>query len=321
MQIPKPAVALAVLGGLAYGVVARLAFDDPDGTIPGMAAMTLAFIVLVPLATGYLSVELNHRAAKPVRRTLMLPMLTILACMAFMLGSGLEGLICIILILPLFLVFATLGGALNVRVRRHARTRRMHAAGLAAVLLLPYAAAPLESRVPLPDARRTVESRVRIRADAATVWRHVVLPADIRPAENQTRLAHRIGFPHPVTAALSREGVGAHRDAIFEGGITMRETVTEWVPERRMRFVIDPLNVPPEALDEHVRVGGPYFDLLEGAYEIVPVAPGEVELRLWTTHRLSTHFNLYAGFWTELMMAQIQDNLLHVVRTRAEADA
>jgi hypothetical protein len=40
-----------------------------------------------------------------------------------------------------------------------------------------------------------------------------------------------------------------------------------------------------------------------------------------TTHRLSTHFNLYAGFWTGLLMRQIQENLLHVIRIRAEAGA
>lgn len=51
----------------------------------------------------------------------------------------------------------------------------------------------------------------------------------------------------------------------------------------------------------------------------MPQGEGRVELRLRTTHRLSTHFNLYAGFWTNPLMRQIQENLLHVVRTRSEA--
>ena len=72
-------------------------------------------------------------------------------------------------------------------------------------------------------------------------------------------------------------------------------------------------------LDQHVTVGGEYFDVLDGTYEIVPVAPGEVELRLWSTHRLSTHFNSYAALWTDFVMRQIQGNILQVVRDRAEA--
>jgi len=317
MRLPIPGVAAAVLSGVAYGVVARLAFES-ESPLVGFGAMTFAFVVLVPAAVGYLSVTVN-RGPDRARRVVLIPALSVIASLWFTLVVGLEGIICVILIFPLFLLFATLGGALAVRVRRHARSRRMHASGLAVVLSLPYLAGPLESRVPLPDARRTVESRVRIRADAATVWRHVVRPTGIRPEENQTRLAHRIGFPRPVTATLSREEVGGSRYAIFERGVMLRETVTEWVPERRMAFLIDPANIPADALDQHVTVGGSYFDVLDGVYEIVPLGPGEVELRLRTTHRLSTHFNLYAGFWTDLLMRQIQENLLHVVRTRAEA--
>jgi hypothetical protein len=162
--------------------------------------------------------------------------------------------------------------------------------------------------------------RTIIHADAATVWRNLVRPTGIRPEENRMRFAHRIGFPHPVSATLSEEGLGGSRFAIFERGVMLRETVTEWVPGRRMAFTIDPANIPASALDEHVTMGGPFFDVIDGAYEVVPLDSGRVELRLTTTHRLSTHFNLYAGFWTGLLMREIQANLLHVVRTRSEAE-
>lgn len=45
-----------------------------------------------------------------------------------------------------------------------------------------------------------------------------------------------------------------------------------------------------------------------------------MELRLWSTHRLSTHFNPYARLWTDLVMRQIQGNILEVVRAHAEAE-
>lgn len=314
MRLPVAAVAVAVSCGVAYGVVSRLWFEG--GRLAGYGAMTFAFVVLVPMTVGYLAVAFAPGEAWRMRKAVLLPAVTAVACLAFVLASGLEGTICVILIAPVFLLFASAGGLMAEAMRR--QSRRMYASGIATMLLLPYAAAPLEGRLPLPDARRIVVARVVIHADAATVWGNIVRPTGIRPEENQTRLAHRIGFPHPVSATLSTEGLGGSRYAIFERGVMLRETVTEWVPGRRMAFTIDPANIPAKALDEHVTVGGPFFDVIDGSYEIVPLDAGRVELRLTTTHRLSTHFNLYAGFWTDLLMRQIQENLLHVVRTRSE---
>lgn len=316
MRLPIPAVATAVLAGAAYGLVSRLAFS---GARPGgYGVMTLAFVVLVPIAVGFLSVVLAPEGAR-LPMSIALTTATSLTCLALVLAAGVEGIICVILVAPLFLFFAALGGGMAGGLRKLARSRRTYASFSLAVLLLPYAAAPLEGRLPLPDTRRIVDTRTLIRADAATVWRNLVRPTGIRREETRTRLAHRIGFPRPVTATLSHEGLGGSRYALFERGVMLRETVTEWLPERQMAFTIDPATIPAEALDEHVTIGGPFFDVIDGSYEIVPLDSGRVELRLRTTHRLSTHFNPYAGVWTELLMRQIQESLLHVVRTRAEA--
>lgn len=300
-------------GGLAF------LWASPRLTPPnGEGAMSIAFLALVPLAIGYLAVAVDGREAPRTRR-IILPLIATAACMATVLATGLEGTICMVLALPPFLIAATTGGVLASAVRRRVPGEPARRAVLIGILLLPFAAGVLESLVPAAESRRTVAASIRIHADAEDVWRNVVLPTGIRPGENRMRLAHRMGFPRPVTATLSHEGVGGSRYAIFERGVMLRETVTEWVPRRRMAFTIDPHNIPREVLDEHVTIGGRFFDVMDGAYEVVPVAPGEVELRLQTTHRLRTHVNPYAGFWTDLLMREIQKNLLHVVRTRAEA--
>jgi hypothetical protein len=233
---------------------------------------------------------------------------------------GVEGTICVVMMAPVFVVMALLGGALAAVVRT-IQSRRMRSTALFVVLLLPYAAGPLEQRIPQAQSRRVVENRVRVRASEAAVWRQIIRVPPIRAEEYRTSFIHRIGFPRPIEATLSHEGVGGVREASFERGVLFRETVTDWKPLRRLSFTIAVDSIPTRTLDEHVTVGGEYFDVLDGTYEIVPAAPGEVELRLWSTHRLSTHFNPYAALWTDLVMRQIQRNILHVVRDRAEAAA
>lgn len=110
------------------------------------------------------------------------------------------------------------------------------------------------------------------------------------------------------------------RQARFEGGVLFLEEVTAWEPGRRLAFTIDAQEhlIPPTTLDEHVTIGGPYFDVLTGTYEIEPRPGGGVVLHLASELRVSTTFNLYAGWWADIVMASIQDHILAIVKARCE---
>jgi hypothetical protein len=112
--------------------------------------------------------------------------------------------------------------------------------------------------------------------------------------------------------------VGGVRHASFEGGVVFVETIHAWGPERHLAFAIDadPDSIPARALDEHVTVGGPYFDVLEGDYRIAPLPGGRVRLHLESRHRLSTRFNAYAGLWTDFILEDTQRYILEALRRR-----
>lgn len=82
----------------------------------------------------------------------------------------------------------------------------------------------------------------------------------------------------------------------------------------------DPKSIPPKALDEHVLVGGKYFDVLEGKYVIEKINDNKTLLHLTSQFRLSTRFNFYSGLWSKLIMKDIQENILNIIKSRSEAD-
>ena len=170
------------------------------------------------------------------------------------------------------------------------------------------------------DQTGVVTDEILIHAPATVIWQNIERVPAIAPAELAPNWTHRIGFPRPVEATLSYEGVGGIRHASFERGLMFIETVTVWEPRHRLAFGIraDSASIPTTTLDEHVTIGGRYFDVLAGEYSLEPVANGDTLLHLVSHQRLSTDFNFYAGLWTDAVMQNLQTSILQVIQHRCQ---
>jgi len=303
---------LGVIAGLLYGIFARYVAETQ---IFGDAftVMSLAFLVLVPMVLGFLTV--SSAVAPSLVYRIFAPWVPALLGTLAAAAIGWEGAICIALGLPLILFFASIGGIFGgLAAARRTDVR-------AAILVVPLLTGSLERHVAVPARLTETVTRIHIDAPPAVVWPLVVSVDSIRPEEQHRALFTRLGFPHPISATISGAGVGAVRRARFEHGLVFTETVTDWQPERRLSFTIRPNtdSIPPTTLDRHVTVGGPFFDVLTGTYELTPTKDGQgTELVLRSEHRVSTRFNLYAGWWVDRIMGSIQRNILAVHKSRAE---
>jgi hypothetical protein len=152
------------------------------------------------------------------------------------------------------------------------------------------------------------------------VWKNIIRVPRIEPGELHIGLASAMGFPDPVEATLDREGVGGVRRASFKGNLVFTETIDRWEELRTLSFTIAPntSEVPPATLDEHMIVGGQYFNVLRGTYEIEPRPDGKCLLKLSSEHVATTDFNAYASLWGRLVMGDIQARILKVIRARCE---
>ncbi len=308
-------VGYSALAGFVYGLACRLMFTL-HWNINWLSVMTLGFLMVMPLAVGFISVFLAERAGhRGPAVWLGLPAVTTVALLVGSFVLFWEGIICLTLLMPVAIIMAIIGGAVGgVCARRFGTTP------LVCVALLPFVVAPIEHWIGPSEQIREVQTSIVIRATPTTVWSEIERVRPIRPEEQRFSWSQKIGFPRPIEATLSGTGVGAVRHATFAGGVLFVETVTDWDPERRLAFNIraDSANIPPRTLDEHVTIGGPYFDALQGEYRIETMQDGRILLHLSSRHRLSTTFNFYAGVWTDAVMRDIQDNILYVIRNRCE---
>ncbi len=306
--------------GIIYGILFRLV---TTGHFQGnaTATMTFSFLGLGSLMIGLLAVYPVERASpQSLWRWFLLPLLPIVLACCISLIFRIEGLICMIFALPGAILCSMVGGVLGGTCARLLRVKRGTVACFAVV---PFILAPLETLINPPVQTREVRTEIAIHAPSAIVWQNIERVKPIQATEMKDSWAQRIGFPRPVEATLSYEGVGGVRHASFERGLLFIETVNAWEPGRLLSFNIraDSSHIPSTTLDEHVTIGGRYFDVLDGEYRLEPTADGTVILHLTSRQRLSTDFNAYAGLWTDAVMRTLQNSILGVVKSRCEREA
>jgi hypothetical protein len=307
----------ALVGG-AYGLTVRMAIQLNSNFFSVMSA---GFIFLVPFVLGFISVYMAER--KQPRRYyawIVLPWTAVLIALAGTLITLLEGIICIAMFLPIALLISTLGGFTGGFTARSIRSRIAKKLTMACVLILPLTTNPWEGKVFYELESRRAENTIDIQASPDIVWQNIESVRAIQHDELPFSWAHAIGFPDPIEATLSHEGIGGVRHASFAGNMIFLETVDVWEPRQRLAFTISAENIPLTTLDEHVRIGGPYFDVVRGEYRLEQLGPNRIRLHLTSEQRLSTDFNWYAHLWTDAVMSDLQQRILYVIQQRCQAE-
>jgi len=204
-----------------------------------------------------------------------------------------EGIICLIFASPIMLLFSLMGGVAAKLIWGRLKDR---SPGTLSAYALPLLLLVIETHIPSPYEIRTVNTEILIHAPAAVVWNNIKSVRAIEAAELPDSWVSRIGFPAPVAATLSHEGIGGVRQASFTGGLIFTETVNEWEPDHDLRFSIraNTDSIPRTTLDEHVTIGGAFFDVLDGEYRLEQRSDG-VLLHLSSRERLSTHIQSVRG--------------------------
>jgi hypothetical protein len=304
-----------ILTGAAAGLLMRLVFSGDPGDV--MSAMLASFIVGAPIVVGVLTVYLAELEA---RRTwsyyFVAPVVATSLLVVSSLAIYIEGLICAILIVPLFAIVGGLAGLVMGAICRATNWPRPTIVGCIAVL--PFLFGSFENRLPREHAERVQTRELHVAAPPSAVWHELADTRDIRRDEVDSAWMYRIGVPVPSAGAgESRDGEHLRHIAMGKG-IRFDQVATEWLPNERVtwRHRFAPDSFPAGALDDHVRIGGEYFDVGETTYELRPDGAG-TRLSVRMRYRVSTHFNWYAGPVADFLVGDFADRILTFYARRA----
>ncbi len=304
-----------VAGGALVGILLRLVFSGSPGG--PFAAMMASFVYLVPLVVGAVTV---YVAERKYRRSFWYYLWApFIANALFVLGTlviMIEGLICAVVIVPLFATIGVVGGLAMGMVCRLTRWPKHTLYSLA---FLPLLFGGLEGNMATPSRIDSVERTVVIRAAPDVVWRQIMHADAIQPDEMRHAWIFRIGVPLPLAGVVEESPDGPVRKIRMGKNVHYDQIFTEIQEHRYVHFIyrLYPDSFPPHALDDHVVVGGYYFDIRDTSYRLTPVGEG-TELTIRMGYRVTTQFNWYAETLARYLLGNFEHTILDFYRIRSE---
>lgn len=305
-----------VAAGVALGLVMRaLLFTGSPGE--AFAPMLGSFIYLVPLAVGAITIYLAERLRRRSWGYYLGAAFLANAC--FILGTlviMIEGMICAIVIVPLFAVLGSIGGLAMGIVCRVTNWPKQTLYGFIA---LPLLLGGVEQHLELPIEKARIERTIHIAAKPEVVWQQINHVPYIAPKEIDHAWVYQIGAPLAVSATTTESPLGIVRKMAWDKGVHFDGTVIDWKPNEIVQwsYKFYPDSFPKNVLDDHVVIGGHYFDLLDSTYQLTP-REGGTDLTLRVHYRISTQFNIYASWVAKLLLGNFEETMLQFYKNRIE---
>jgi hypothetical protein len=280
----------------------------------GLYGMTL--FILLPVLLGALSSWVFR--PETAGRAAGLGVLTVTISTLALLMSGLEGMICIAMTLPLSIPLGTMG-ALGAWLMFRAEPSRAATRGsVAMLLLLPPASLTWDWQATPPVFE--VRTAVSIAATPEQIWKHVVTFSDLPEPDEWF---FRAGLAYPKRARIEGSGPGAIRYCEFSTGPFV-EPIDVWNAPHLLQFRVTENPAPmhewspyAEVFPKHLHG---YMVSKKGQFRLTRLSNNETLLEGTTWYQHGLWPAEYWRWWSDAIIHRIHLRVLNHIRVLAEAE-
>lgn len=294
-------------------------FSNKIGTNATGIVISISLLFTLPACVSALIVFLTDMSGKrELRYYTQMPLIImglVLVASAIVLR---EGVICILMLSPFWWLSALFGSQTVYRLQQKYKI----GGGVNCLILamLPFFSLFIETQFNQPTQRYSVARSLTIDAPAKDIWPLLVTLDDIQADEGRWNITQNLlGVPKPAMATIDTESYPYVRHAGWGENITFEEHITEFAENQKMSWnFVFPNDSVSAYTDRHISVDGYHLKIQTGGYELVAVSPNQTQLILKTEYRATSPVNFYAKLWGELILGDIQNNILHLIQSRAE---
>ena len=281
------------------------------GMLLHAGAFGITLFCFLPALAGGLGAIIFDAKSRTKAATLGM-LTTLVGCFSFV-AVGLDGMLCVLMSLPLALPLGALGGVVAHQLTRtRAQTANLM---LAAIPLVGGGSLGWDTLAKPPV--RPVVTTIEIAATPQQVWQHVVEFPDLAaPAE----WYFRAGLAYPKRARI----VDGIRYCEFSTGPFV-EPITTWDEPRLLAFDVtgnpQPMREwsPYEQIDPKHLHG--YMESERGEFRLTPIAGGRAtRLQGTTWYRHGLWPDTYWRLWSDAIIHRIHLRVLQHIKTLAEKE-
>lgn len=280
------------------------------------ALMTASFLIGVPFIIGALIAYIqNYQHAVSFVQSFKVICIFLVVLLLFAIIVLNEGAICVAIMTPILFVGMLLGAAV-MKWLCHFIWKPNKA--IYSIALLPFILLTLPEKTQLHYDQ--VEKSIVVDAPAEVIWYQLNHAHDIRPEEFKPSLLYSIGVPYPVSGITKTTDEGLIRYSTWQKDIHFDEIIQQSKPNQYLSWTyrFAPDSIPKGALDDHVSIGGKYFDLKYTSFELTPINPQQTRVTLKIDYRISTEVNFYANRVAQLMVHDFSNVILDFYKNRSE---
>jgi uncharacterized membrane protein YhaH (DUF805 family) len=314
--IPHSEFGSAVLGVVATAI---LAFLITALSANGLGNYGWGLFVGIPFFLGLNSALIyGFHQPRSLGRCLLVAILSTGLVGVSLFALAIEGLVCLIMALPLAVVLALFGGFIGFVLQQRHDFSTHSLPVVSVVFLLMPGLTLLEYSLGQTPPVYAVKTSVAIKANRETVWSHVIAFAQLPPP---TEPMFKTGIAYPIRAEISGHGVGAIRHCVFSTGQFV-EPITVWDEPRLLRFDV---TAQPRAMEElslysdlrppHVEN---YLISQRGQFELKSLPNGTTLLEGTTWYQNRFWPAAYWRLWSDYIIHHIHMRVLTHIKTLAE---
>jgi uncharacterized membrane protein YhaH (DUF805 family) len=279
-----------------------------------------SLFVGIPFMLGFGSVLIyGHRRQLKFKEVIGVAFITILLFSLIIFILAFEGIICIVMALPILFPIALIGAtiAYSINDSRRAMTTNL--------FIIPLLAIPgsgfIEHENNHTPPTISVVTEIIINAPKQQIWDELVAFSQIDPP---TELLFKTGISYPIHAQIEGTGVGAVRKCNFTTG-SFIEPITIWNEPDLLEFGV--LQQPPPLVEwsiyedlkiEHL---DGYFRSVKGQFKLEALPNGQTRLIGTTWYYHDIWPSLYWKGWSDFILHKIHLRVLTHIKAKAESKA
>lgn len=268
---------------------------------------------LVGFSPSYFASNKLHLSKK---KSYILSFTTFLISILILLLGGIDGLICVAMAVPIWLLIVWFGAYIGFSIKNG----KSPLSNINAVIILAFYSLSFLSfdYINEPDEMIPVTTSIVINAPIEKVWKNMISFDTIAGSKG-----FKPGFPYPINATIIGSGVGAIRYANFTTG-TYVQRITKWQEPSLLQFSFES-NPPgmnewnPYCVMHPPHVNG-YFKSYKGQFRLRRTGNNVTLLEATNWYKIDIYPQFYWQPWVNAVVHKVHNRVLKHIKSESEID-